>query len=133
MGLDSSREHSSNDVRAALTHSLEVADIIDELNTLSKLFRTQHEVLNSTLKELNRSHLVYRNISWEKLAKRVYKLDRKYVGYFVAEVEKMTEEAKRTRTSVINHYLSSGHACSYWQSGIRRCSISSTFNKEKQI
>lgn len=100
MGQELIRDRSSNDARAALKHTLEVADIIDELNTLNKLFTTQYEVLRSAVDEVERQGFDDNNQAWTDFKKRMDDLGTRDVVNLLAEVRQMTEDAKRTRTSV---------------------------------
>lgn len=102
MGQGSIRDHSNDDTRAALKHTLEVADIVDELNTLKKLFKTQRGVLRKAVEKVQRERFDAKSKSWTYFKERVDKLATKGMSKVVAEVEWMIEDAERTRTSVIN-------------------------------
>ena len=108
--------------------ALEIADIIDELNSMQRLFETQKDVLNSALKLL--SEKGNQNAA---LIDKIWHLINQDVEVYKKQVKRMMDDAKRTKEGVSLTLIIAGESISLdLLLRIASSWISSTCNKRKK-
>jgi len=78
--------------------ALELADVIDELNSIRRLFEAQEDVLKTAIRQLSRGVGRY---EYESTCDRLVRLVEQDIDSYIKQVDRLTRDAQRTRDAVI--------------------------------
>lgn len=104
--MDSNRNDTSEDPtdtkRKEVNLVLEISDIIDELNSINRLFQTQWDTLKAAAKSLSIEGTKHEDHGdrYIKLSKAFIDIIDQHIKGYMKQVERMTADADRTKKSV---------------------------------
>lgn len=100
MKADSDHISDSKVKRHEVQLALEISDIIDELNSLNRLFEAQKDVLDTAVKILTDRNGQTNKDRYQDLRKKLSVIITQDVGGYINQVKRMTADALRTKNSV---------------------------------